>query len=103
MMEGADAVDGDDEGQTPRYTFSVGTDEECTVAVVQAVATVLECDPLNLPELLYEAVDVDALNALFRRYRKLSTDTLFVSFEYCGHVVDVAPERIVVSSPDTTS
>lgn len=98
-MDGADPVENDETTGTTRHVFGVRPDDSHTLAIVTGVAEVLDCDPLNLPELLYDSVDVDALNALFTLDGRL-TDAPFVSFEYCGYTVGVEPRRIVVSSQE---
>lgn len=99
-MDGDDSVHSDDETLTTRRRFSVKQDEKCSVAIPQAMADVLDCTPLELPEMLYDAVDIDAVDALFQLGQESSADSLFVSFEYCGLVVNVAPGQIVLT-PDS--
>jgi hypothetical protein len=102
-MDGNDPVDVDEEASAPCRTFPVEHDERCSVVIPQAAADVLECPPLELPELLYDAVDVDAVDALFRPEGEASDDSPFVSFEYCGLVVSVTPGRVVVSQHSPVS
>lgn len=61
-----------------------GDADSISMAVVDAVATATDTDPLELDAPLYEVIDTDALDRLVR------TDALRrVEFEYEGHVVEV--------------
>ena len=60
-----------------------GEDATASEAVVAAVADRTDADPIDLPP-LYEAVDADALDALFADGRPGR-----VSFEYAGYEVTV--------------
>ena len=62
---------------------TVAEDATASEAVVAAVADSVGADPTEIPS-LYDAVDPDALNALFADGRPGS-----VSFEYAGHEVTV--------------
>jgi hypothetical protein len=69
-----------------------------STAVVQAVARSRDCSPTELDS-LEDAVDTDALNALFApRYDGTSRGTGSVSFSYADrHVVVFSDGRVVVS------
>lgn len=90
-----------------RYSFSYPSDEsdQPTSAIVEAMAWVKGVDVVHL-EPLSDAVDPDALNALFGR-RPIrgpveaaaagpSPDDLEVEFEYAGYVVTVDADVITV-------
>lgn len=61
-------------------------------AVVDAVASVESTSPVALDERLYDAVDPEALDALFAGPQTVES----VSFAYCGHDLVVGPGRVVV-------
>ena len=61
-------------------------------AVVDAVASVESTSPVALDERLYDAVDPEALDALFAGPQTVE----YVSFAYCGHDLVVGPGRVVV-------
>ncbi|WP_152042333.1 HalOD1 output domain-containing protein [Salinigranum salinum] len=89
------AVDGE-----PRQ-YSRDTTSPCSHAIVSAVATHLDCSPLDL-EPLYLRVDPDALDALVDRQTG-DTRTLSVSFGFAGCTVDADRHRIhVARDADTT-
>lgn len=77
------------------YRRTVEADELISVAIVEAVAAAAGADPSNLPEVLYDVVDADALERLF-----LAADdggaVASVTFPYCGHRVCVRADRTVV-------
>ncbi|KAB1196500.1 MULTISPECIES: HalOD1 output domain-containing protein [Haloferax] len=64
-----------------------------SIAVVEAVADAQRLDPLNLPAPLTDAVDPDALDALFRN------GTGHVSFDYCGNKVTAGADGSVEVTP----
>lgn len=63
-----------------------------TTAIVRAVATVRGVDPTDLQRPLFEAVDPDALDALFDS----NLDGMSVSFEYHGHRVELRGDMTVL-------
>ena len=63
-----------------------------TDAVVRAVATVRDVDPIDLDLPLFTAVDPDALDRLFDS----PADGLSVTFHYHGHDVEVRSDLTVV-------
>ena len=67
--------------------------EAATLAVVDAVAACENVDPVDLPP-LYEAVDTDALNAVFR-----SLTDGEISFSYAGYDVTLHSDMRVVTQP----
>lgn len=64
------------------------SNEKYSQRVLQAVATVENADPTDLPP-LYEAIDPDALNALFQTDNGAQTAVDHVRFHYAGHTVVV--------------
>nr|WP_090309674.1 HalOD1 output domain-containing protein [Natronorubrum texcoconense] len=60
--------------------------------IVATVATLEECDPIELPP-LFDAVDPEALDALFS---DTDNGVKLVRVSYCGYVIDVTPSRFVV-------
>lgn len=62
-----------------RHTTHLSPDEPFSSAIVSALATVLDVDPLRVP-VLQEAVDVDALRSLVASERSTSEATLTVRF-----------------------
>lgn len=63
-----------------------------TDLVVHAVAAVRDIDPIDLRVPLFEAVDPDALDALFES----NVPGLSVTFRYHGHDVEVTKNGVVV-------
>lgn len=76
-------------------SYAVDTAQRYSVAVVETVADAVGCDPLELPEPLYTAVDPDVLDRLFPRCE----DGLSLSFVYCGYRITVQPGEVVVTDP----
>lgn len=69
-------------------TCSVERSESPSNLVVESIAREEDVDPLNLEVPLYEAIDPDALDALFQ-----SDDDAFsgrITFEYYGYEVTVS-------------
>lgn len=64
-------------------------------AVVERVADAENVDPLALDVPLYDAVDPDALDALFDPTVGKPSTTGRVTFEYYGHTVVVASDGTV--------
>ena len=75
--------------------------ERCSVAVVNAVADVVDCHPLDLPEVLGDVVDADALDSLVGSHDTRTSARVTVSFEFCGCVVTVAADGAVVVAADS--
>jgi hypothetical protein len=72
-----------------RY-YDVNDDSELTVAIVYAVADVLEIDPTKVSTPLYDRVDAVALeSALFGDNVPLPQGGASVEFRYEGHLVKV--------------
>ncbi len=63
-----------------------------TDAVVRAVATVRDVEPIDLSLPLFTAVDPDALDRLFES----PADDLSVTFHYHGHDVEVHSDLTVI-------
>ena len=73
-----------------------GPDIDVSIAVVESVSTATDTRALELPP-LQDAVDPDALNALFAE----QPTTASVRFRYAGRAVTVHPDRtITVSEPE---
>lgn len=85
----ADAtVDYYDGSDTYRTEFD-SHDRPPSEAVVSAVATATDCDPLDLPP-LYAAVDTEALDLLFTSDRPTTAGGMrAVTFEYADYLVTV--------------
>lgn len=77
------------------YEYTLAPDEPYSVGVVQAVAEVADCSPLDLPEALYNSIDADALDALLATGDGTSADVQ-CSFTFCGYDVTVSPDGTVV-------
>lgn len=61
-----------------------------SIEVVEAVAEAEGIDPVTLEPPLYDVIDTDALDALFRRSDGTRSDTIgTVEFTYRGHTVVV--------------
>ncbi|MFC5972603.1 HalOD1 output domain-containing protein [Halomarina salina] len=90
----------DDSEQPNRAVFEVDRDVPRSIAVVNALAEVMECDPRKLPEPLYEAVDPGALDALLMDDSTSGATSVSVWFEYCDYNVGVTPERIIITASE---
>lgn len=82
--------DSDPDDDTIEYQAT--DDERLSEAVISAVATAEETDPLALEPPLYDAVDPDALDALFQSPRVAGR----MAFRYLGRTVTVHADRRVV-------
>ena len=99
-MVGTDPCRND--GREPEgRTYEVDPDEPYSVAIVCAVAEASGMDPLKLPELLCDAVAVDAMEAMFADPTRAGTGNLSLAFLYCGYSVTVSPERVVLRERET--
>lgn len=67
-------------------------DERLSEAVISAVATAEDSDPMALDPPLYDAIDPDALDALFQSPRVAGR----MAFRYHGRTVTVHANRRVV-------
>lgn len=70
----------------PALAFDWTAAETASMAVVRAVASVLEADPLELTP-IGAVVDPDALDGLFSARRRHDGRELTVAFEYAGYLV----------------
>ncbi|WP_227376328.1 HalOD1 output domain-containing protein [Haladaptatus halobius] len=61
--------------------------------IIQQVADAAECDPCDLPP-LYEAIDPDALDALYRH------GSPAVEFDYAGYHISIAAEQMISIDKD---
>ena len=76
-----------------------GSGPSPSLAVVEAIADLADCDPTELPEegvVLYDHVDPDALNALVAGRPDADVD---VSLTVAGYDVRVGPESAVARRP----
>lgn len=89
--------------------YTVADDESLTVQLVQAVADAADVDPVDLSPPLYDAVDPEALEALFAPTEGGTTRRGRVEFSYAEYRVTVSvdgdgnserPITIVVSDAD---
>ncbi|KTG09435.1 hypothetical protein AUR64_16795 [Haloprofundus marisrubri] len=89
-----------EEPLTTEVRYEVHDDQPTSEAVVLAIAEAEGCDALDLDEPLYNWVDPDALDSVFRLPREeLPADRVF-SFRAYGREVTVIDTRAVhVSSP----
>ncbi len=82
------------------WRYEIPEEETCSVAVVSAVADVVDCPPFSLPTLLSEVVDPDALDRVVAAAdgedAAAAPATPLVEFTYCGCTVRVADGRHVV-------
>ena len=79
------------------YTYEIAPDEPCDIAVVYAVADQLERDPLQMPELLSTAIDIDVLNDVFTGEPTRDAYRPALSFCYCGLDITVYPGRVLLN------
>ncbi|MFP8951664.1 HalOD1 output domain-containing protein [Natrialbaceae archaeon A-arb3/5] len=100
-----DSADAPDEYDTSyTTTFDPTEKDQPTEAVVTAVASLVEQDPMDLPP-LYEVVDSDALNSLVEHaYRTESAGVQQLSFIYEGFDVSVRSDgQVLIANPTTGS
>ena len=79
------------------YTYEIAPDEPCNIAIVSAVADQLERDPLQMPELLSTAIDIDVLNDVFEGELTGDAYRPALSFCYCGLDITVYPGRVLLN------
>lgn len=70
--------------------YSVAADESLTVQLVQAVADAADVDPVDLSPPLYDAVDPEALEALFAPTEGGPTRRGRIEFSYAEYRVTVS-------------
>ena len=89
-----DATAGSTSPNSVHHDLSGG--QTASLAVIEAVAAVSGTDPIELPP-LYDAVNPDALNALFEPHERRTDSNLCVEFSYNGFdiVVREGPEVVV--------
>ncbi len=92
-----------DESERDIHQYEVAGSEPHGVAVVRAVADQLGCDPLDVPELLYYAIDVDAVDAIFSSETNSLASNPSLSFQYCGFTVSIEPTHVELAEPNTTN
>ncbi|AEH36408.1 HalOD1 output domain-containing protein [Halopiger xanaduensis] len=87
--------------------YSVAADESLTVQLVQAIADAADVDPVDLSPPLYDAVDPEALEALFAPTASGTTRRGRIEFSYAEYRVTVSvdgdsetPITITVSDAD---
>ncbi|MFC5969704.1 HalOD1 output domain-containing protein [Halomarina salina] len=73
--------------------------ESAICAVVRVIATAEGCEPHRLPVLLYDVLNPDALNRLFRCPRGAPLLEGSVTFRYCGYDVTISMDRTITLSP----
>lgn len=77
------------------YTHEFDAEQPYCVAIAEAVADATGTDPAELPEVLYEVVDGDALERLFEDSKEGGRDVR-VTFSFCNRLVTLLPNRTVV-------
>ena len=91
-------VEYDPEADAYRATFDPLTVSVST-AVIETVAAVLRCDPLDLDP-LYEYVDTDSLDSLVRTGQEKNSPYLSTSFRFEDTDVTVRADGTIVVTPD---
>lgn len=100
--EASDRIEYHESSDTYRTEFD-GRTRPASVAVVTAVATATETDPLELPP-LYSVIDPDALeDVVHSTARERPGDDTIVTFEYAGHAVTVNGHGTVLVEPGEDS
>lgn len=85
---------------TPVYETCYEGENEPLVAVVEALASVKDVEPLEM-EPLYNTIDVDAVNRLFGDHDDSSEPTLALSFSVDGWNIFVRDDGLIrVCDPD---
>lgn len=64
--------------------------DQISIDVIETIASVTGTDPLEMDPPLYETIDTDALDTLYKR----GADAR-IEFAYDGHTVVVEPDRTV--------
>ena len=90
-------------GTAEHYTYDIGPEDPMSAAIVYAAADALDCDPLAMPELLYDVVNVDALNAMYPRDGQSHPDNPSVSFRYCELSVTVNGKTVILDAANTVN
>jgi len=85
-----------------KSVFRVSPTETVSTGVVRAVATVNGVDPADLDERLYDHIEPDALDSLFRSEKRRSSSEIHVSFTMAGCEVDVFDGQKIVVSPESS-
>lgn len=85
----ADCTDPDAGTPTEPARYRIEPDEQPSLAVVRAVATTADCDPVDggALEPLAESVDPEALDRLFES--RLDGTDVAVEFQYAGYQITV--------------
>ncbi|MWG35699.1 HalOD1 output domain-containing protein [Halomarina oriensis] len=78
------------------YRERAGSDVHLGTAIVEAVAETDDCAIEEVDELLGEAIDVDALERLYRRPVAEEAPYGYLRFTYCGYEVEVHTDRTIV-------
>lgn len=86
-----------------RHTYEILPDEQCSIAVVRAVADVDGRNPMELPEVLQTVVDPDALDQLFAGSREALDPEMTLSFAYCGYLVTIHADRTLRVSEQSST
>lgn len=77
-------------------SWSVDPTDSPEARIVTVVATLEDCDPIELPP-LFDAVDPELLDAVFP---VAGGGVELVQVSYCGYLIDVTPSTLVVRDPD---
>lgn len=96
--EDANAAEGNRglKSKMPEYVDAVGDGGSLAVSIVEGVAAARDVDPLELPSLYEEGVDVEALSTLVDR---ASASALTVELDLYDRLVVVEADRICVYNP----
>lgn len=78
------------------YRHEFDSEQPYCVAIAEAVGDATGTDPTELPEVLYEVVDGDALERLFDGMNSGLDRDLRVSFSFCDRLVTLLPDRTVL-------
>ncbi|WP_227377700.1 HalOD1 output domain-containing protein [Haladaptatus halobius] len=86
------------------YTYHAAENESLSAAVIQAVAAFANISPIvtdrnegdTVLKPLYEAIDPDALDALFHTMKDEAPTPGVVEFMYCGYEVTVTSTGVVM-------
>lgn len=99
----SDAIEYDPQTNTHRIWLDWSRTEPVSTLVVAAVAKAAGVDTTDL-EPLYDAVDPEALDELFKPTGSTGRMINSLSFPYSGHLVTVHGDgKVAVRSPDETT
>lgn len=88
----SEAIEGQTGAMNEPIRAAWDRDESPTLAIVEAIASALDRDPMEMPP-LYEVVETEALDAILQRGVRTDSVPVTIQFEYEGFDVTVDSRR----------